>query len=46
MYAGEKLRSCSLGVFLILASVVIVLAALGSMFLEHAVNGTVTRFSR
>ena len=46
MYAGEKLRSCSLGVFLILASGVIILVALGSIFLEYAVNSTVTRFSR
>src|SRR5208283_1174755 len=46
MYAGEKLRSCSLGIFLILASGVIILVALGSIFLEYAVNSTVTRFSR
>lgn len=46
MYAGERLRSCSLGVFLILASAVIMLVALASMFLEHALNSIVTRFSR
>ncbi len=46
MYAGEKLRSFSIGVFLILASVVIVLAALVSMSLEYAANRAVTRFSR
>jgi peptidoglycan/LPS O-acetylase OafA/YrhL len=46
MYAGERLRSCSLGVFLILASAVIMLVALASMFLEYALNSAVTRFSR
>ena len=46
MYAGEKLRSCSLAVFLILASVVVVLVALASMVSEYAVNSSVTRFSR
>ena len=40
MYAGEKLRSCALGIFLILASGVIILVALGSIFLEYAVNST------
>jgi peptidoglycan/LPS O-acetylase OafA/YrhL len=44
MYAGEKLRSCSLGVVLMLATAVIVLAALVSMSLEHAINRAMTRF--
>ena len=44
MYAGEKLRPHSLGEFLVLASAVIVLVALGSMCLEYAVNRTVKHF--
>ena len=46
MYAGEKLRPDSLGVFLVFASAVTVLIALGSMCLEYTVNRTVNLFFR
>ena len=44
MYVGEKLRPHSLGVFLVFASAVAVLIALGSMCLEYAVNRAVKHF--
>jgi peptidoglycan/LPS O-acetylase OafA/YrhL len=43
IYAGEKLRSSSLGVFLILASALTVLIALLSICFEYTVNRAVNR---
>ncbi len=44
MYVGEKLRLHSLGAFLVFASAVAVLIALGSMGLEYAVGRTIKHF--
>ncbi len=46
MYAGEKLRPYSLGVFLVFATAVTVVVACVSMCLEFATNRTLNHFGR
>ena len=46
IFAGEKLRPCSFGVFLISASALILLISVMSMGLEYTVNRALKRFFR